>query len=134
MARTMLLATSDSEVAKKPRLRLTMSRSSGVRPEVDFQSAMSACIATSVGIQWLLQPARYFSQAHWYLRGSSWLTSAWALIMAFSLTMTRPAPRSMRPRPVPSAASAGGGIGTVAVGNGSFQLRVIGRYGLGCFD
>src|SRR5690606_41830449 len=60
---TMLLATSDSEAAKKPRLRLMARRSSSVRPSRDFHSAMSACIDTSVGIQWLLQPDRYFSQA-----------------------------------------------------------------------
>ena len=44
-----------------------------------FHSAMSACMETSVGIQWLLQPARYLSQAHWYFNGSSWLTSARAV-------------------------------------------------------
>ena len=44
----------------------------------------------SVGIQWLLQPERYFSQAQRYLRGRSWLTSARQLIMALSSTRTRP--------------------------------------------
>src|SRR5690625_7120984 len=95
----MLLATRDSAVAKKPRLRLTISRSSAVRPSGDFHSAMSACIATSLGIQWLLHPARYFSQAHWYFSGSNWLTSARALIMALSPTLTRDAVQSISPRP-----------------------------------
>src|SRR3954465_211156 len=86
----MLLATSDSAVAKKPRLRLSIVRSSSVSPSRDFHRAMSACIATSVGIQWLLQPARYLSQAQVYFSGSSWLTSARALIMRLSPTDTRP--------------------------------------------
>jgi len=61
---------------------------------------MSACMDTSVGIQWLLQPARYFSQAQWYFRGSNWLTSARALIIALSPTVTRPPVVSMLPSPV----------------------------------
>src|SRR6478672_8922847 len=101
----MLLATNDSAVAKNPRLRFNMVRSASVS-DVDaselllFHMAMSACIDTSVGIQWLLQPARYFSQAQWYFSGSSWLTSALALIIAFSPTDTRPPSRSIEPRPV----------------------------------
>src|SRR5689334_17027488 len=91
----MLLATNDSEVAKKPRFRLIMRRSSSVRPSFDFHRLMSACIDTSVGIQWLLQPLRYFSHAQWYLSGSSWLTSARQLIIALSSTFTRAAPASM---------------------------------------
>ena len=47
---------------------------------------MSACMETSVGIQWLLQPARYFSHAQWYFSGSSWLTSARQLIIRLSST------------------------------------------------
>jgi hypothetical protein len=35
-------------------------RSSTVRASGVFQSAMSACMEISVGIQWLLQPERYF--------------------------------------------------------------------------
>src|SRR5690625_7369069 len=58
-------------------------------------------MATSVGIQWLLQPARYFSHAQVYLSGRSWLTSARALIIALSLTSTRSASRSISPSPVP---------------------------------
>src|SRR5262249_52033149 len=99
----MLLATSDSEAAKKPRLRLIARRSSVVRPSRDFHSAMSACIETSVGIQWLLQPARYFSHAHLYFSGRSWFTSARQLIMALSSTESRAAPRSILPRPDTSA-------------------------------
>src|SRR5690606_38325418 len=64
---------------------------------------MSACIDTSVGIQWLAHPARYFSHAHRYFIGSSWLTSARALIIALSSTLTRGAPRWISPRPVASA-------------------------------
>jgi hypothetical protein len=57
-ASTTLLATSDSAVAKNPRLRCTISRSSAVRPSGARHSAMSACMPTSVGIQWLLHAAR----------------------------------------------------------------------------
>src|SRR5882724_3191462 len=95
----MLLATSDSDVAKKPRLRLTMCRSSAVRPSGERHSAMSACMDTSDGIQWFAQPDRYF-------RGKSWFTSARALIIRLSETSTREAPRSMVPRPVGSASMA----------------------------
>ena len=102
MASTILLATSDSDAAKKPRLRLMARRSSAVRPLGDFHRAMSACMEISVGIQWLLQPARYFSHAHRYLSGSSWLTSARQLIMALSSTRTRAAPRAIPARPVGS--------------------------------
>src|SRR5699024_6284596 len=66
------------------------------------QSAMSACMLTSVGIQWLWQPARYFCQAHWYFSGISWFTSARALIMALSSTVTRSASCAIAPRPVGS--------------------------------
>src|SRR5882757_6277621 len=61
---------------------------------------MSACIETSVGIQWLLHPARYLSQAHWYFSGSSWFTSARALIIALSATSIREAPTAIVPSPV----------------------------------
>ncbi len=43
----------------------------------------------SCGIQWLAQVARYFSQAHLYLNGTSWLTSVWPLMMRLSATLTR---------------------------------------------
>src|SRR5690606_33782120 len=75
-------------------------------PSFDFHSAMSACIETSVGIQWLLQAARYFSQAQRYLSGRSWFTSARALIIALSSTRTRAPSRSIAPSPVPSAVPA----------------------------
>src|SRR5690606_23674530 len=120
MASTMLFATSDSEAAKKPRLRLIMRRSSSVSPSFDFHSAMSACIDTSVGIQWLLQPARYFSHAQRYFSGKSWFTSARALIMRLSSTDTRAPPRSISPRPVASATGAAapsGGMGELAFGS-----------------
>src|SRR5574343_205166 len=89
----MLLAASESAVTKKPRLRLMMRRSSSVRPLGSFQVAMSRDMFTSCGIQWLAQVARYFSQAHLYLNGTSWFTSVWPLMMRFSATLTR---RSLR--------------------------------------
>jgi hypothetical protein len=44
---------------------------------------------TSCGIQWLAQVERYFSQAHLYLNGTSWLTSVWPLMMRLSAMFTR---------------------------------------------
>src|SRR5688572_31555650 len=85
----MLLAASESAVTKKPRLRLMMRRSSSVRPLGSFQVAMSSDMLVSCGIQWLAQVARYFSQAHLYLNGTSWLTSVWPLMMRLSVTLTR---------------------------------------------
>src|SRR5947209_1158083 len=85
----MLLAASESAVTKKPRLRLMMRRSSSVRPFGSFHSAMSRVMLTSCGIQWFEQVDRYFSQAHLYLNGTSWLTSVWPLMMRFSAAVTR---------------------------------------------
>src|SRR5690606_37639421 len=85
----MLLAASESAVTKKPRLRLTMRRSSSVRPFGSFHSAMSRVMFTSCGIQWLAQVARYFSQAHLYLNGTNWFTSVLALMMRLSAALTR---------------------------------------------
>src|SRR6476661_1570052 len=85
----MLLAASESAVTKKPRLRLTIRRSSSVRPFGLFHSSMSRCMFTSCGIQWLAQPARYLSHAHLYLNGTSWLTSVWPLMMRLSAAFTR---------------------------------------------
>src|SRR3982751_2482873 len=85
----MLFAASESAVTKKPRLRLTMRRSSAVRPFGSFQVAMSRDMFTSCGIQWLAHVARYFSHAHLYLNGTSWLTSVWPLMMRFSAAETR---------------------------------------------
>src|SRR5580658_1152802 len=67
-----------------------MRRSSSVRPRGSFHSAMSRLMLISCGIQWLAQPARYFSQAHLYLNGTSWLTSALQLMTRLSSTVTRP--------------------------------------------
>ena len=50
---------------------------------------MSRDMFTSFGIQWLAQVARYFSQAHLYLKGTSWLTSVWPLMMRLSAALTR---------------------------------------------
>src|SRR6266571_2219017 len=50
---TMLLAASESAVTKKPRLRLTISRSSSVKPLGFFHSSMSRCMLISCGIQLL---------------------------------------------------------------------------------
>src|SRR5512147_651301 len=44
---------------------------------------------TSCGIQWLAQPARYFSHAHLYLKGTSWFTSVAPLITRLSAACTR---------------------------------------------
>src|SRR3954471_14597108 len=85
----MLLAARESAVTKKPRLRLTRRRSSSDRPFGLFHSSMSRCIFTSCGIQWLAQPARYLSQAHLYLNGTSWLTSVLPLMMRLSSACTR---------------------------------------------
>jgi len=49
---------------------------------------------TSCGIQWLAQVARYFSQAHLYLKGTSWLTSVWPLMMRLSADVARDAAAS----------------------------------------
>src|SRR5881409_4256236 len=84
----MLLAASESAVTKKPRLRLTTRRSSSVSPLGSFQSWMSRLMLISCGIQWLAQAARYFSQAHLYLNGTSWLTSALELMTFLSSTVT----------------------------------------------
>src|ERR1700722_7326940 len=85
----MLLAASESAVTKKPRLRLMMRRSSSERPFGSFHRAMSRDMFTSCGIQWFAQPARYFSHAHLYLNGTSWLTSVLPLMMRLSATFTR---------------------------------------------
>src|SRR3546814_9544559 len=85
----MLFAASESAVTKKPRLRLTMRRSSSVSPLGFFQREMSRDMLISCGIQWLAQVARYFSQAHLYLNGTSWLTSVLPLMMRLSATLTR---------------------------------------------
>src|SRR3954465_10902373 len=85
----MLLAASESAVTKKPRLRLMMRRSSSVRPFGSFHVAMSRVMLTSCGIQWFEQAARYFSHAHLYLNGTSWLTSVWPLMMRLSAALTR---------------------------------------------
>src|SRR5687768_6307169 len=94
----MLLAASESAVTKKPRLRLMTRRSSSVSPLGSFHSWMSRLMLISWGIQWLAQAARYFSQAHLYLKGTSWLTSALELMTDLSSTLTRrngpPAPGS----------------------------------------
>jgi hypothetical protein len=76
-----------------------MVRSASVNWSGGFHMAMSARMETSVGIQWLLQPARYFSHTQCYFSGSSWLTSARALIIAFSPTDTLPPDGSMPPSP-----------------------------------
>src|SRR5205085_10757952 len=85
----MLFAASESAVTKKPRLRLTMRRSSSVRPFGSFQVAMSRDMLTSCGIQWLAHAERYFSHAHLYLNGTSWLTSVWPLMIRLSAAFTR---------------------------------------------
>ncbi len=50
---------------------------------------MSRDMFTSCGIQWLAQVARYFSHAHLYLNGTSWLTSVAPLMIRLSDALTR---------------------------------------------
>src|SRR5262245_51935613 len=95
----MLFAASESAVTKKPRLRFTMSRSSSVSPFGFFQRAMSRFMFTSWGIQWLAHPERYFSHAHLYLKGTSWLTSVFALMTRLSSARTRAKPPSPHDSP-----------------------------------
>ncbi len=78
---------------------MTMRRSSSLRPSLLFHRAMSAFMLTSCGIQWLAQPSRYFCQAQSYLKGTSWLRSARALIICLSPTCTRAAEPSRSSRP-----------------------------------
>src|SRR5665811_773232 len=85
----MLFAASESAVTKKPRLRLIRRRSCSVRPWGSFQVAMSRLMLISCGIQWLAQAERYFSQAHLYLNGTSWLTSVRPLMMRLSAALMR---------------------------------------------
>src|SRR3990167_6582737 len=99
----MLLAARESAVTKNPRLRLTMRRSSSVRPLGSFHRAMSRVMLTSCGIQWLAQLDRYFSQAHLYLKGTNWLTSVLPLMMRLSAALTR--------RAVPAAGALADAIG-----------------------
>src|SRR6185436_9738835 len=105
----MLFAASESAVTKKPRLRSTKRRSSSVRPLGSFHRAMSRLMFTSCGIQWLAQAAMYFSQAHLYLKGTSWLTSAFELMMLLSSTLMR-------------RNEVDGAVGTKPAGNGMLRL------------
>ena len=85
----MLLAASESAVTKKPRLRLMIRRSSSLNPLGSFHVAISRDMFTSCGIQWFAQLARYFSHAHLYLNGTSWLTSVAPLMIRLSDALTR---------------------------------------------
>src|SRR6185436_13479098 len=105
---TMLLAANESAVTKKPRLRLTINRSSSVNPAGFFQRAMSRFMFTSCGIQWFAHPERYFSQAHLYLKGTSWLTSVFALMTRLSSARTR----ELRPSPLPPSPEGAGDFGS----------------------
>jgi hypothetical protein len=51
--------------------------------------------------------ARYFSQAHLYLKGTNWLTSVWPLMMRLSAAFTR--------RAAPVGAD-GAGVAAVMIG------------------
>src|SRR3989304_2995088 len=85
----MLVAASESAVTKKPRLRLTMRRSSSVRPFGSFHSAMSRLMLISCGIQWLAHAARYLSQPYLLVHGTSWLPSLPPLMTRLSSTRMR---------------------------------------------
>src|SRR5438045_3855215 len=91
----MLLAASESAVTKKPRLRLMRRRSSSERPFGSFHRAMSRFMLIYCGIQWFAQVARYCSQAHLYLKGTSWLTSVWPLMIRLSAALTRRVARTV---------------------------------------
>src|SRR5574343_611403 len=108
---TMLFAASESAVTKKPRLRLMMRRSSSLRPLGSFQVAMSRDRFTSCGIQWLAQVARYLSQAHLSLKGTSWLTSVWPLMMRLSAMLTR---RALESAVVDETDAEAGGVAAAA--------------------
>src|SRR5262245_3309296 len=111
----MLLAARLSAVTKKPRLRFTIKRSSSVNPLGFFHSAMSRFMFTSWGIQWFAQPARYFSHAHLYLNGTSWLTSVLALMTRLSSARTRVCVGLPSPRPSPKGeGELGAGVGALA--------------------
>src|SRR3569623_610390 len=109
----MLFAASESAVTMKPRLRLMRRRASSDRPFGSFHRAMSRFMLISCGIQWLAQVARYFSQAHLYLKGTSWLTSVWPLMIRLSATVTRRVERTATPL-VAFAASVGCAAGVSA--------------------
>ena len=68
---------------------------------------------TSCGIQWLAQAAMYFSQAHLYLNGTSWLTSALELMICLSSTLMR---RNASPEAIPPSAADGAAGNEAAVG------------------
>uniref|UniRef100_E6QV94 Uncharacterized protein n=1 Tax=mine drainage metagenome TaxID=410659 RepID=E6QV94_9ZZZZ len=90
MPSTILFAARLSAVVKKPRLRITIRRSSSLSAVGSFHCAMSRLMLISCGIQWLAQPARYLSHAHLYLNGTNWFTSAVPLMMRLSSARTRP--------------------------------------------
>src|SRR5262249_62328841 len=107
----MLFAASESAVTKKPRLRFTILRSSSVNPLGSFQSAISRLMLTSCGIQWFAHAARYFSQAHLYLNGTSWLTSVRPLMIRLSSIRIRRKAGPAGGRGSATGAGAGGGAG-----------------------
>src|SRR3982751_1238596 len=118
----MLFAASESAVTKKPRFLLTMRRSSSVRPFGFFQVAMSRDMFTSCGIQWFAQVARYFSHAHLYLNGTSWLTSVLPLMIRLSAARTR------------RVADAGVEAGAVATGRSAGKVASVARGGAATAD
>src|SRR5262245_46061623 len=127
----MLLAASESAVTKKPRLRFTTRRSSSVRPFGSFHSWMSRLMLISCGIQWLAQAARYFSHAHLYLKGTSWLTSALELMTCLSSTVTRrkspPASGALRAAGAPSPVSLFSNVSMAVLAFLVVQARRLGR-------
>src|SRR6188768_642866 len=128
----MLLAASESAVTKKPRLRLTRRRSSSVRPFGSFHRAMSRFMFTSCGIQWLAQVARYFSQAHLYLKGTSWLTSVWPLMMRLSAALTRRVDVARAAGCVTIGAIAAGATDEGAIAPSSSVRKAGWEFGTGC--
>jgi hypothetical protein len=76
---------------------------------------------TSCGIQWLAHVARYFSQAHLYLKGTNWFTSVWPLMMRLSDALTR---RALVAEAVDAAETGVVGVGITGAFAPSSKVRV----------
>src|SRR5512139_1975661 len=130
----MLLAASESAVTKKPRLRLTRRRSSSESAVGSFHCAMSRLMFTSCGIQWLAQPARYFSHAHLYLKGTSWFTSVAPLITRLSEACTRRVLDSTERGAAGVSALASAGMGAAAAMRGAAGVKSSSKFSIVFFS
>src|SRR4051794_39033247 len=118
----MLFAASESAGTKKAGVRFTIPRSSSGRPLGVFQVAVSRGMFTFCGIPWFAQVARYFSHAHLYLNGTSWLTSVLPLMIRLSAARTR------------RVADAGVEAGAVATGRSAGKVASVARGGAATAD